>query len=47
MQAWDVIRNNQVIDTVFFQRGMTLHQVRNSLIEHDRLGVDIIVRKAN
>jgi hypothetical protein len=46
MQAWDVIRNNQVIDTVFFQRGMNLHQVRNSLIEHDGHGVDIIVRKA-
>jgi hypothetical protein len=47
MQAWDVIRNNRVIDTVFYQRGMTLHQVRNSLIEHDGHDVDIIVRKAN
>ena len=46
MQAWDIIRNNQVIDTVFYQRTMSLHDVRDSLIKEGH-GVDIIVRKAN
>ena len=46
MQAWDVIRNGKVIDTVFYDRDCELWYVRKGLIEHDGYPVDIIVRKA-
>lgn len=46
MKAWDIIRNGQVIDTVFYIRTMTLHEVRDSLINHDGYDVDIQVRSA-
>ena len=41
MKAWDIIRNGQVIDTVFFTRNLTLHEVRDRLINHDGYSVDI------
>ena len=46
MKAWDIIRNGQVIDTVFFTRNLTLHEVRDRLINHDGYDVDIQVRPA-
>lgn len=46
MQAWDVIRNGRIIDTVFYDRDCDLHWVRSGLINHDGYPVDIIVRKA-
>jgi len=57
MQAWDVIRNGRVIDTVFYDRDCELSQlstvfyqipwyVRKGLIEHDGYPCDIIVRAA-
>lgn len=46
MQAWDVIRNGKIIDTVFYDKDCTLWYVRKGLIEHDGYPVDIIVRKA-
>ena len=46
MQAWDVIRNGKVIDTVFYDRDCTLWYVRKGLIEHDGYPVDIVVQKA-
>jgi hypothetical protein len=41
MRAWDIIQNGRIIDTVFYDRTMTLHEVRASLIHHDGHGVDI------
>ena len=46
MKAWNIIRNGQIIDTVFYARNLTLHDVRDSLINHDGYGVDIVVRSA-
>lgn len=46
MQAWDVIRNGRIVDTVFWVKSATLWEVRHSLISHDGYPVDIIVRKA-
>ena len=46
MQAWDVIRNGRVIDTVFYDKDCTLWYVRKGLIEHDGYPVDIVVQKA-
>ena len=46
MKAWDIIRNGQVIDTVFYARNLTLHEVRDGLINHDGYPVDIVVRSA-
>ena len=46
MQAWDVIRNGKIIDTVFYDRDCTLWYVRKGLIEHDGYPVDIVVQKA-
>jgi hypothetical protein len=45
-QAWDIIRNGQIVDTVFFDRDMTLHDVRSALIKHDGYSADITVRLA-
>jgi hypothetical protein len=46
MKAWDIIQNDQVIDTVFFTRNLTQHDVRDRLINHDGYSVDIQVRSA-
>jgi hypothetical protein len=46
MKAWDIIRNGQIIDTVFYNRNYDLHHVRDTLINHDGYPVDIIVRSA-
>ena len=46
MQAWDVIRNGKVIDTVFYDKSCDLWYVRHGLINHDGYPVDIIVRPA-
>jgi hypothetical protein len=46
MQAWDVIRNGRVIDTVFYDADCELWYVRKGLIEHDGYPCDIIVRAA-
>ena len=46
MKGWDIIRNGKIVDTVFYIKSMTLHEVRDSLIRHDGFPVDIIVRSA-
>lgn len=46
MRGWDIIRNGRIVDTVFYIKSMTLHEVRDSLIRHDGFPVDIIVRSA-
>jgi hypothetical protein len=46
MQAWDVLRNGKIIDTVFYDKDCTLWYVRQGLIEHDGYPVDIVVQKA-
>jgi hypothetical protein len=46
MQAWDVIRNGRIVDTVFYHKGCDLWHVRDALINHDGYPVDIMVQKA-
>ena len=46
MKAWDIIQNGRIIDTVFYDRAMTLHEVRASLINKDGYGVDIQLKAA-
>lgn len=51
MQAWDVVLNGEVIDTVFWNAKadggatITAEEVKDSLINHDGYDSRIVVRK--
>lgn len=45
MVAWHVLsRRGVVINTVFFQKGMTADEVKRSLVDHDGYPDNITVR---
>lgn len=44
-QAWDVILNGRVIDTVFYNVGCDADYVRRGLINHDGCDPGIKVKK--
>jgi hypothetical protein len=46
MQAFDVYLNGKNIDTVFYTKGFTADEVRQSLINHDGYNLNIVVKKA-
>lgn len=47
MQTWNVYLNSQLIDTVFFNKGINKDYVLDSLINHDNYDSEITVRKSN
>lgn len=46
MQAFDVYLSGKNINTVFYTRGHTVEEVKQSLISHDGYNPNIVVRKA-
>ena len=45
MQAWNVVLNGEVIDTVFFDSDCTREYVKDSLINHDCYNSRIVLVK--
>jgi hypothetical protein len=45
MQCWSVMIGNREIDRVFYQKGMSASEVRESLINHDNYSPRITVIK--
>lgn len=46
MQAWDVILDGTIIDTVFYQKNCDSDYVKTSLIDHDGYDPNISVEQA-